>query len=51
MKKMKLRMWVKVVIISLIVLQIGWILFKTDEEFIKGCMSNGYSRDYCIAHR
>ena len=50
-KKLKLRMWVKVVILSLIVLWLGWLLLKLDEDFIESCMSNGYSREYCIAHR
>ena len=47
----KLRMWVKVVLVSLVIIGLGALLLKLDEDFIKNCMSNGYSRDYCITHR
>lgn len=51
MKRYKLKKWVKLTLISIIILVIGFILLKLDEDFIEGCMSEGYSRDYCVTHR
>ena len=51
MKKLRMKKWVKVVLISLIVLGIGILLLKLNNDYMEGCMSNGYSREYCIAHR
>lgn len=51
MKKLKLRKWVKVVLISLVIIGIGTLLLKLDNDYMKGCMSNGYSKEYCIAHK
>ena len=51
MKKLKLRMWVKVVLVSLVFIGLGTCIAKMNDDFMKGCMSNGYSKEYCIAHR
>ena len=49
--KLKLRMWVKVVLVAIGVIIFLTICKKLDDDFMKGCMSEGYSRDYCIAHK
>lgn len=52
-RKLKLRKWVKIlliIIIFLILLNIIKILIKEDENFMKGCMRN-YSYNYCISHK
>ena len=51
MKKLKLRMWVKVVLVSLVFIGFTSLLAKMDDDFMNGCMSNGYSKEYCIAHK
>lgn len=51
MKKYKLKKWVKLTLISIIILIIGITLIKLNDDYMKGCMNNGYSKDYCIAHR
>lgn len=51
MKKYKLRTWVKVVIAIVIlagIIELGILIKKSDDDFIKGCMEAGYSKQHCI---
>lgn len=50
-KKYKLRTWVKVVLVSITIIMIGFILTKLDDDFMTNCMNSGYSKDYCIEHK
>ena len=51
MKKRRLKKWVKVVLISLVVIIIGCILIKLDSDFMNSCIKAGYSKDYCIKEK
>ena len=51
MKKYRLRTWVKVVLVSITIIMIGFILMKLDDDFMTNCMNSGYSKDYCIEHK
>ena len=45
------KILIKVVLISLAVILLGSIIIKLDNDYMKGCMSQGYSKDYCEAHK
>ena len=47
MKKLRLRSWVKVVLLVLVFIVLLVILKKTDDDFMNNCMSKGYSKEYC----
>lgn len=47
MKKLKLKGWVKVVIIALILVGIAKIGADMDKKHIEDCMEAGHSYQYC----
>jgi len=50
MKKVRLRRWVKVVLVIFMLLgliELGMLAKKSDDDFVKGCMEAGYSRQHC----
>ena len=47
MKKIKLRKWVKVVLIIMVLTGAVTILQKLDEDFMNGCTKAGYSEIQC----
>ena len=51
MKKLRLKKWVKVVLVIIILVLLGVAVNKLNNDYMKGCMSNGYSKDYCEAHK
>lgn len=50
-RKLRLKSWVKVVLVSLVFIGLISLLVKVDDDFMNGCMNSGYSKEYCIAHK
>jgi hypothetical protein len=53
-KRLKLKSWVKWLIISLALLGIIELLNlynKEEEKFVDKCINAGYTREYCLTHK
>lgn len=51
MKKLKLRRWVKVVLVILVLVVLALINKKLDDDFMKSCTDAGFTKEYCEAHK
>ena len=51
MKKLRLKSWVKVVLVIMILVILGVAVKKIDDDFIDSCTEAGYSKDYCIREK
>ena len=50
MKRLRLKRWVKVVSVVIVLVglvELGMMIKKSDDDFIKGCMEAGYSKQLC----
>ena len=47
MKKLKLRTWVKVVILIIILLGVVKLADNYTKKEVRNCIENGYSQSYC----
>ena len=50
-KRLKLGSGVKWLILGFALLGLLKIVEESDRDFVKKCMSAGYSKNYCIAHK
>lgn len=50
-KRLKLKWWVKWLLVSLALLGIIVLIDRIDRGFVDSCKSAGYSEAYCIAHK
>lgn len=48
MKRLKLKRWVKVVLVIIILVILGVAIKKLDDSFIDNCTKAGYSEEYCM---
>ena len=51
MKKLKLKRWVKVTIVIILITATWTALKKLDDHFMKNCIESGYSENYCKGER
>ena len=42
---------IKIILIIIAFLLLNDLMIKSDEDFVKGCMENGNSYNYCISHK
>lgn len=47
MKKLRLRKWVKVVLVIIALVGVFTLFKKMDDDFMDGCMKAGYSEYQC----
>ena len=47
----KLKTWVKVALIILVIIVLGNITKKLDDNFIESCTDAGFTKEYCEAHK
>lgn len=54
-KRLKLKTEYKIVLFSIVIISaLGLLIYgltKLDKDFMKSCMSQGYSEKYCIEHK
>lgn len=54
-KKLRIKREVRNTLIICAILMalatIFYFMIKEDEDFVKNCVSNGYTEQYCIAHK
>ena len=46
-KKLRLKSWVKWLILILVFIGFAVVLAKTNDDFIESCINSGYSETYC----
>lgn len=46
-KKLRLKSWVKWLILILVILGMLVLIAKTNDDFTKSCVNSGYSEAYC----
>lgn len=54
-KKLRLKTEYKITLFTLVIIgSLGLLIYgltKLDKDFMKSCMSQGYSEKYCIEHK
>ena len=50
MKKLKLRCWVKVALILILLVSIIMINDYVTKKDVDNCVSTGYTKNYCVYH-
>jgi hypothetical protein len=50
-KRLKLKSWVKWLIVGLVLLGIVELFLIIDNKFVDNCTKAGYTKEYCIAHK
>ncbi|MEE3344703.1 MAG: hypothetical protein VZS44_11455 [Bacilli bacterium] len=48
---MRIKRWVKVLAITLVVISLFKVLDKSNKDFMEKCTNKGYSVNYCELHK
>lgn len=48
---MRIKRWIKVVAITLVIISLFKALDKSSNDFMKKCTNKGYSVNYCELHK